>query len=210
MRYYHFSLIVILLSSSCGGKSETPKPTEQAKITTSQASPQLTPIAKEVEKSVSEIIGEQPFLDKQKRPALLRAWKQIPHHDVYRAVLPSDFRIPDWVRNQPYGADVIRGTGWHSDYGEMSGAYGLIAFVIDKTVTDTNRFSVVVFIERPGNQYSVHWIKRNEDLSRVVLGRHSGNVYFQEFREDGTSRSCDVQWSRTTARWGCNLEGNPG
>jgi hypothetical protein len=64
----------------------------------------------------------------------------------------------------------------------------------------------VVFIERPGTKYSLHWIFLDKDLSRVNLRRHSGDVYLREFREDGTSHVCDVQWDRKQARWACNLD----
>jgi hypothetical protein len=147
-----------------------------------------------------------PFVEKEKKFALLRTWKKVPNSETYRMVRPSDFKIPEWVKGEYYWSDVAHGTGWSHDYGEMSGAYGLITFIVDKTVSDANRFSVVVFIERPGNRYTIHWILRDKDLSRVNLRRHSGDVYLQEFREDRTSYVCDVQWERTQKKWICDLE----
>lgn len=76
--------------------------------------------------------------------------------------------------------------------------------MFDKTRVE-NRHSVVIFLERPENRYSLHWIKRDEDLSRVGLHRHSGNVYLAENDEGGAGRYCDVQWSRATGKWGCDL-----
>lgn len=204
-RYQYYCFIAILLSAACGNRSETPKNVPPAAGPAAE-SPQPTPIAPEAEKSVREVISQLPFLEKEGRSALLRVWRQVPNQNAFRAVRPSDFNIPHWVEKEYYWPDVARATGWSSDYGEMSGAHGLIVFIVDKATSDINRFSVVVFIERPGNKYTLHWIFRDKDLSRVNLRRHSGDVYLQEFREDGTSHVCDVQWDRKKARWGCDLD----
>lgn len=164
------------------------------------------PISDEVERSVAEVIKQLPFLEKEKKFSLLRTWRQVPNSENYRMVCPNDFKIPEWVKGEYYWSDVAHSTGWSHDYGEMSGAYGLITFIVDRTVSDPNRFSVVAFIERPGNRYTIHWVLRDKDLSRVNLRRHSGNVYLQEFREDRTSHVCDVQWERKQKKWICNLE----
>lgn len=203
---HYYCAITMLLTAACTGGSETPKPSSSVVRQQQDSSPEPTPIVDETEKSVTELIRAEPFLEKEKRSTLLRTWRLVPKHENYRTVRPSDFKIPDWVKRERYWPDVARSTGSPSDYGEMSGAYGLIAFIVDKTIVDNDRFSVVVFIERPGNRYTLHWILRNKDLSRVNLRRHSGNVYLQEFRDDGTSRSCDVQWDHKEKKWGCNLD----
>ena len=202
-RYY--CLVVVLLSAACAPKGESANK-EATTMKQPETTPKTTPLAPESEQSVTRVIRQVPLLEKEKVSALLRTWRQVPNRGAYRAVKPSDFNIPQWVEKEFYWSDVVHATGWASDYGEMSGAYGLIVFIVDKNITDVNRFSVVAFIERPGTQYSLHWILRDKDLSRVNLRRHSGDVYLQEFREDGTSHICDVQWDRKQARWDCNLD----
>ena len=204
MRFQLWLFIALLLTVACNSKIGSS--TKVTQVTSSEsADPQPTPMAKNVETSVTDVIAQIPFLEKPKKSALLRLWKSVPDHEHYRAVEPNDFNIPHWVEKEFYWGDVARSTGWSSDYGEMSGAYGFIIFMVNKSITDMNRFSVLVFIERPGNRYTMHWIFRDKDLSRVNLRRHSGNVYFQEFREDGTTHSCDVQWDRKQGRWACDL-----
>ena len=204
-KFHYYCLMAVLLNAACITKVEAPKKTESPTPNQQNTSAQPTPIAQETERSVSEVINQLPLLDKDKKLVLLRTWRQVPNHEDYRAVRPSDFRIPHWVEKEYYWSDIAHSTGWASDYGEMGGAYGLIIFIVNKTATAVNHFSVVVFIERPRNRYSVHWIFRDQDLSRVNLRRHSGDVYLEEFRDDGTTHTCDVQWNRKLARWSCDL-----
>lgn len=137
---------------------------------------------------------------------MLKAWKSHPGYHRFRMVEPPDFRIPEWVSREYYARDVERAVGWSHDYGELGGAYGVVLFMIDKAVTDTNRFSVAVLIRRPGNKFNLYWIFERVDLSRVTLNRHSGDAYLHEYRDDGTTRSCDIQWSRKLQRWACELD----
>ena len=204
-KYKLLCLIAILAGVCCTHRKEQPN---SAQGSDSQAPPAIsesTPGIEEEEKSVEAIIREHG-LEEPKRRSLLRTWRRIPNHQDYRAVRRSDFKIPDWVRQEYYWSDVECGIGWASDYGEMSGAYGLIVFLVDKTIADAKRFSLVVFIERPGNRYTVHWIKQHEDLSSVLLRRHSGNVYLNQYLDGHRSLFCDVQWNSATRKWGCELK----
>lgn len=137
---------------------------------------------------------------------MLKAWKSHPGYRNFRMVEPPDFRIPEWVSREHYARDVERAIGWSHDYGELDGAYGVVLFMIDKTVNDSNRFSLAVLIRRPGNRFSLHWVFEKMDLSRVTLNRNSGDAYLMEYRDDRTTRSCDIQWSRKLNRWACEFE----
>jgi hypothetical protein len=171
-------------------------------------SPSPTPSnssASESDLTVVECIKEEPFLEAGERNGMLKAWRHVPKNGNYRMVKASDFRIPDWVRNERYWSDVERATGWSHDYGELGGAYGLVLFMVDKTTTDAKRFSVAVLIRRPANRYDLYWIFQNADLSRVNLRRHSGDAYLEEFRDDRTSSYCDIQYNRKLRKWACIL-----
>ena len=202
-----FLLIMVTTSLFLGGcRSEREQP---APITKLQTSPIPSPEPKprnDPGQSIVECIEAIPFLEKTERSGLLKTWKKVPGYKNYRMVEASDFRIPGWVSREYYARDVERATAWSHDYGELGGAYGLVLFVVDRTTVDNDRFSVAILIRRPGNKFSLYWVFEKTDLSRVTLNRHSGDVYLQEFREDGTTRSCDIQWSRNLGRWACQLD----
>ena len=146
-------------------------------------SPERSP---EVEKSVTELITELPFLEKGERTGLSRAWTRVPQHDNYRAANASEFENPFLTH----------------EYGEMAGAYGLAALVVDKT-RDADRFSLVIFVRRPANRYDLYWIYRNMDLSKYRMSRASGDIFVDYPRGDGTKGVCEIQWDRKQRRWSC-------
>jgi hypothetical protein len=140
----------------------------------------------EPEKSITELITELPFLEKGERLGLLRAWARVPQHDNYRAANAGEFENPFLTH----------------EYGEIAGAYGLAALVVDKT-RDVDRFSLVIFVRRPANRYDLYWIYRNMDLSKYRMSRSSGDIFVDYPREDGTNGVCEIQWNRNQRRWSC-------
>jgi hypothetical protein len=146
-------------------------------------SPESSP---EPDKSVTELITALPFLEKAERLGLLRAWARVPQHNDYRAARASEFENP-FVTH---------------DYGELAGAYGLAALVVDKT-RNADRFSLVIFVRRPANRYDLYWIYRNMDLSKYRMSRASGDIFVHYPRENGTSGVCEIQWDRNERRWAC-------
>ena len=140
----------------------------------------------EREKSVAELITELPFLKKGERLGLLRAWTRIPQHDNYRAANASEFENSFLIH----------------EYGEMAGAYGLAALIVDKT-HDADRFSLVIFVRLPANRYDLYWIYRNMDLSKYRMSRSSGDIFVEYPLEDGTKGICEIQWNRKQRRWSC-------
>lgn len=192
-------MLVVSLTACVKKEREVPKHSE------SELAGQLARdvVVKEQEFSVKDMIEET--VEPAKKKSLLRVWKKVPGHEFYRMVRGSDFNRPEGDKDRHYDTDVASFAGQGSDYGELSGAYGLVAFIVDKRITSKDRFSLVVFIERKGNSHSLHWVKRDEDLSAVTMGRHSGNVYLQELLDDGTTRFCDIQWDRKSREWDCKL-----
>lgn len=156
-------------------------------------------------RSVADCIKQIPFLEAGERSGMLRAWKKYPGYQNYRMVEAPDFRIPEWVSHEYYASDAARATGWSHDYGELSGAYGLVLFMVDKTLPYPNRFSIAVLIRRPANRFDLYWIFQGADLTHFTMGRHSGNVYFSEYADDRKTRACDIQYSRKQNRWACEF-----
>jgi hypothetical protein len=91
----------------------------------------------------------------------------------------------------------------------MSGAMNgnnhenLVMLAVDQTRTDTQRFAIILFVGRATKAYEVHWLWRDEDLSRYAIGRHSGDIYLEEFREDGAHSVCDIEWESRLKSYAC-------
>jgi len=89
-----------------------------------------------------------------------------------------------------------------SDYGELAGAYGLATLIVDKTVSDSKRMSLIIFIERPDNRSDLYWIYRDMDLSKYQMSRASGDILV-EVHENGSRSVCEIRWVRNEHRWTC-------
>jgi hypothetical protein len=135
---------------------------------------------------MTQFITELPTVDKEQRLGLSRAWSRVPNNAHYRIAHFSDFGKPTMTY----------------DYGEMAGAYGLAALVVDKTLTEA-KFSLVIFIERPAGRYDIYWIYRNLDLSKYGMNRASGDIFVDYVNSDGTRGVCEIQWDRKQRRWAC-------
>jgi hypothetical protein len=197
-------LVLVVIQGGCRKQQQTEHANSPPYKTTSP-SPSPPTAANEPEQSVIDCIKAIPFLEPGERAGMLTTWKRVANYRNYRMVRRSDFDIPGWVKNEIYAEDVERATGWSHDYGELGGAYGLVLFMVDKTKSDPNRFSVAVLIRRPANRFDQYWIFQNANLSRVNLRRHSGDAYLEEFRDNQTSSYCDIQWNRRLKRWACEL-----
>jgi len=143
-----------------------------------------------VDISVTELIKELPFIEWDKQAALLRAWAGVPNNRHYRAAQHGDFENAFMT----------------SDYGELAGAYGFTALIVDKTISSPNRMSLIVFIERPGRTADVYWIYRDLDLSKYRMSRSSGDMLVDEVHEDGSRSVCEIEWVKNEKRWTCKAE----
>lgn len=142
--------------------------------------------------TVEELTKHVGFLEKGSSEGVIKAWRNVPDHNNFRVAQADDFKV----------------SGRSFDWGEMSGNSGdnLAVILVDQTKPEPNRFALAVFIARANQRYSFYWIFRDKDLSRVTVNRHSGNVYLNEFREDGTQAGyCDIQYSRQQGKWACDL-----
>jgi len=171
----------------------------------SAATPQPQAMLDAPEIPLIDFLKQQDQVEKESHSPLVRAWKRVPGYDHYRLARAPDFKIPEWVEKEIDGRDIERAISYPYESGEMSGAEGLSVIIIDKTISDLKRFSCVVFISRPANRYDLYWIFKNEDLSHFTMGRHSGDVYLLELRDDKTRHLCDIQYSRRQRRWACDF-----
>jgi hypothetical protein len=131
------ALMMALLSTLTG--CLTPRETSRS-LPTAQPSPSSSPNSSpEVEMSVRQIIAELPFMEREKRTGMLRAWDHVANYNNFRVANKSDFENPFFTY----------------DYGEMAGANGLALLIVNKTIQSIQRFSLVIFIERPANRYDI-------------------------------------------------------
>jgi hypothetical protein len=175
-------IIASVMLVGCGGSVERASPAPAP--TPSQ--PSLSPVGSpEPERSVSQAIKELVMADGNERAGLLRAWRRVPDNDHYRIAQTSDFVQPRVTY----------------EYGEIAGAYGLPAIIVDKTRT-ADRFSLIVFIRRPSNRFDTYWIYRNMDLSKYAMSRASGDIFVEYPGADGNTTFCEIQWDKKSRKMG--------
>src|SRR6266850_7210458 len=165
---------LMILLASCRAPLQSGKAPQKNQPIQTATPPQPSP---EVELSVSELIKQLPFIEKEKRAGMLGAWSHVPNNAHYRVTQKGDFENPFMT----------------SDYGEMAGAYGLAALIVDKTLMTAKRFSLIIFVERPDNRADIYWIYRDMDLSKYRMSRSSGDIFVDEVHEDGSKSGCEIR-----------------
>ncbi len=177
-------MVVLLTLTCCLTPRERPRNLSTAQPGPPSTSPKSSP---EVEMTVRQLIAQLPFMEKEKRTGMLRAWDHVANYNNFRVANKSDFENPFFTY----------------DYGEMAGAYGLALLIVNKTIQSIQRFSLVIFIERPANRYDIYWIYRDMDLSTYRMTRASGDIFVDEVRKDGTRGVCQIEWSKKRREWIC-------
>jgi len=172
------------LLTGCRALVQTGKPPQNGRPIQTTSSPQPSP---EAELSVSDLIKQWPFIEKEKRAGMLSAWSRVPNNVHYRAAQKGDFENPFMT----------------SDYGELAGAYGLAMLIVDKTATSPKRMSLIIFVERPVNRSDIYWIYRDMDLSKYRMSRASGDLFVDEVHEDGSKSVCEIRWDKKERIWAC-------
>jgi hypothetical protein len=175
---------IIYFTASIGCRTYVKPAKNQVTNEVHQPSPMLIHYP-EPDESVKALIKRLPIEQKHK-PGLLRAWARITNNDHYRLARPGEFENAVLTH----------------EYGEMAGASGLAALIVDKTLTGEG-FSLVIFIERPDGRYDVYWVYRNMDLSKHRMSRASGDIFVSHVAEDGRDVTCEIQWDRKSGRWAC-------
>ena len=175
-------LSLLSLATGCRRSAYTARPTQN--VGTQIAVPKASP---EPEQSVLDLIKQQPFLEKEKIAGMLSAWSRIPNNAHFRLAQVVDFENSSMI----------------SDYGELAGAHGLAALIVDKTAIDSKRMSLIIFVERPGNRSDLYWIYRDMDLSKYRMSRSSGDIFVDEVHEDGSKSACEIRWDKKERTWAC-------
>jgi hypothetical protein len=167
----------------CRRAAESPRQTPQADNQPGNALPN----APQVHQSVRDLIGQLPFVEKERQAGMLRAWARVPRNSRFRIAQPGDFENPSMT----------------SEYGEIAGANGLAVLIVDTTAADHQGMSLIIFIERPGHRSDIYWIYRDMDLSKYRMSRSSGDILVERPKPDQGSAICEIQWDRSLKQWTC-------
>lgn len=190
-------LVPLALLCGCSSPSAVSRPPETiANIPQPQtvSSPQLP------------YVSVEDYLSRMEERGMLRAWRRVENRDRYRVARADDFRIPEWTRNERYRIDIDNALERVSDSGDINRdwyPFDFALIVVDATKVEPARFGIVIFNERAGKTYEAFWLYRNIDLSRHTIGRNSGGIYVNEFREDGAYTNCRVRCNRRTREYTC-------
>jgi hypothetical protein len=146
------------------------------------------------EKKLPEIPVESYITD----PEEIKTWKNFREHEKYRIVRQTDFKIPDWVKKDVMYSMLLRFFEIPSSSGTIKGdpyIFTEAVMVIDKTILNSDRFSIIIFSKNDGNITKLHWFLKDKDLSNMVLSRNSGGLITTEFLEN-RARICRIKWSK--------------
>jgi len=132
---------------------------------------------------------------------IARAWKNFTQDGKYRLANGSDFRIPDWAIKASY----LEPRQYEQPF--LTTRFGHAAIGIDTTRNDESRFGLVILDVDEGTasdeDNTIHWLYRDKDLSRAVLGSSSGGLYVVEYEENGTMVTCFVDWDESQQKYIC-------
>ncbi|MEN3334930.1 MAG: hypothetical protein V7641_4295 [Blastocatellia bacterium] len=136
-----------------------------------------------------------------------QAWKQFIMDGQFRWAGKEDFQIPQWAI-QAYSRDIERAIESPFQGGDINhdGAFSDFAvMVVDMSRQAADRFGIVIFNEptKLNGDYTVHWLKRNLDLSSTILDWSSSGLGISRYNADGSFTHCFVQWEKTKHKYYC-------
>jgi hypothetical protein len=140
---------------------------------------------------------------------LKRAWLRFTADGHFRMAQPDDFKFSELAK-QEMGEKAWRQITTEP-YVYWWGAFAVI--VVDAKRQDENRFGIILFLDprdlydKPtdkGEPYKQAWLCRNRDLSRTSLSMASEYWFMTEHLDDGTRKTCEVDWSARQKRYICN------
>lgn len=142
------------------------------------------------------------------------AWQRFTAEGKYRLANASDFSFSEAAKKK---LQYSFGNDWYTkiaqpyiggDINHDNASWDLAVIVVDVTHSEVPQFGLVVF-NAPKDRGSIptlHWLYRNRDLSKVVLTWWSGGLIIEEYREDGSSEACYVNWNEKRQAYSCDTE----
>ena len=78
--------------------------------------------------------------------------------------------------------------------------------IVDGTKSDEEKFSLVIFspVKNTKDKYDINWLYIIKDLSKTTVNRASGNLFVENYSEDGSRKACSVIWNNKSKKFECN------
>lgn len=196
------SLLAAILCLACNSTvtqlSEVPRVETQSEQSQPEAT--ATPFAEPV----------TPIEAHKFTTSLRETWQRFTASGQYRLAQTSDMHFSERAKEGVSRNIVANPIPFVYIWGELNFKKRveddhLAAIVVDTTKNDNNRFSIVIFSppEDKKDAYETHWLYRNRDLSKTTINRASGEFYVTEHLEDGTQKSCSVNWKKQKKKFFC-------
>lgn len=136
------------------------------------------------------------------------AWQRFTADGRYRVARAEDFIIPDAARREggEYLQRMLEFPFIAGDVNRDGPSRDCAVIVVDTTRSDAERFGLVIF-NAPEDDNTIpqpHWLYRERDLSRTVLGWDSEGLNLRTYRDDSTFALCRVRWDERRQRYFCN------
>ena len=190
-----FTLICACNSANLQTRSEIVQPNQNANdLRTDKAKISIEPL---------NIRGEFPN-------NLKRKWKEFTASGQYRLAQISDMTFSEKAKNQLPGKGELTNFydyAWGDlNYPKRIEDDHLAAIIVDTTKSDSDKFSLVLFSPIKGrkNEYEINWLYRDQDLSKTIVNRASGELYVTRFFDDGSQKSCSVKWNPKIKAFECS------
>jgi hypothetical protein len=134
--------------------------------------------------------------------AIKRAWTKFEQSQKYRLAQPADRKLTpeaaERVRSNTGGDQADPALVWWGAEAYKGDEF-LIAFVVDPSRSDTNRYGLVVIAapESDGGKYKAYWVAREEDMESYLISPASGSMFIECYRRDGTNETKTLAWYRS-------------
>ena len=183
-------LAITLASLSCDQSSRTGLGSSNTSSTAPAEQPRVTVSIRD--------FSEPPLSSLD--PGVAAAWKQFTLDGQYRLARAADMLFTEDAKRRINASFSM----WQ---GDTTFAGEFVALVVDTTLTDKDRFGIVLF--RPDKvwarsaTYSPRWLMKNRDLSTTVIDRVSGYLFIHSFTTGDKYDSCRVHWNASKRRYIC-------
>ncbi len=184
------TLSITLASVSCDRSSRSGLESSNTSSTAPAEQPRVTVSIRD--------LSEPPLSNLD--AGVVAAWKQFTRNGQYRLARAADMLFAEDAKRRINASFSM----WQ---GDTTFAGEFVALVIDTTLTDQDRFGIVLF--RPDKAgarsatYSPRWLMKNRDLSTTAIDRVSGYLFIHSFTTADKYESCCVHWNASKRRYIC-------
>lgn len=140
-----------------------------------------------------------------------KVWKDFVSDGKYRLAQPSDMTFSDTAKLQLPGQGKSPIIPYEYAWGDLGFQKRiendhLATIVIDTAKNGNDRFGLVIFspVKNSKDKYDINWLYRDMDLSKITVNRASGELYVSTYSDDGSRKSCSVNWNQKLKKFECD------